>query len=80
MRLDLRELVLHVIRIHGLDLLTSGCAEDLDDLHKLIDTTLAGEEGLAKHQLGHDTSSRPDIDICRVVGRPKDKLWRAIVA
>lgn len=31
--LDLRELVLHVVRVHGPDLVTGRCAEYLDDLH-----------------------------------------------
>jgi len=58
---DLGELVLHVIGIHCLDLLPRRCSKYFDNLHKLINATLAREQGLSKHQLGHDTSSRPDI-------------------
>jgi hypothetical protein len=43
MGLDLRELVLHVVRIHRLDLFPGRRAKDLDNLYKLIDTTLSGE-------------------------------------
>ena len=35
--LNLGELVLHVVRVHRLDLLARRCAEDLDDLDKLVD-------------------------------------------
>lgn len=37
MRLDLRELVLHVVGVHGPDLVPRGCAEHLDDLDELVD-------------------------------------------
>lgn len=36
MRLDLRELELCVVGVHGIDLLPSGGTQDLDDLHQLI--------------------------------------------
>ena len=61
MGLDLRKLVLHVIRVHRLDLFSGGCAKDLDDLHQLIDTALTGEEWLAQHQLRHDATRRPYV-------------------
>lgn len=61
MWLDLRELVLHVIGVHGPNLLASGSTKNLDDLHKLIDTGFTREEWLAQHQFCHDTSSRPHI-------------------
>lgn len=61
MRLDLRELVLHIIRVHGSDLITSGRAEDLDNFDKLIDARLSREQGLTEHELCHDTSSGPNI-------------------
>lgn len=35
-RFDLRELVFHVVWVHGLDLFPSRCTQNLDDLHKLI--------------------------------------------
>lgn len=37
-RLDLRELVLHVVGVHGTDLLSCGSSKDLDDFDKLINT------------------------------------------
>lgn len=37
-RFDLRKLVLHVVRIHSPNLVARWRAEDLDDLHELIDT------------------------------------------
>lgn len=38
MRLDLREFVLHVIGIHGPDLLAGGSAKNLDDFHQLVNS------------------------------------------
>lgn len=61
MRLDLRELVLHVIRIHGTDLVPRRSSQDLDDLDQLINARLAGEQRLTQHELRHDTSSGPYI-------------------
>ena len=48
MGLDLREFVLHVVRVHGADLVARGRAEHFDDFHELVDTRLAGEERLAE--------------------------------
>lgn len=53
--------MLHVIRVHRLDLLTGRGTEDLDDLDELIDARLAGEERLSQHQLRHDTTGRPHV-------------------
>ena len=61
MRLDLRELVLHVVRVHSLDLLARRRTEHLDNLNELVNSALAGEQGLAQHQLRHDTASGPDV-------------------
>ena len=61
MGLDLREFVLHVVRVHGADLVARGRAEHFDNFHELVDTRLAGEERLAEHQLCHDATSRPHI-------------------
>ena len=61
MRLDLRKLVLHVVRIHGPDLVARWRSKNLDDFNKLINTRLSGEQWLAKHELCHDTTSRPYI-------------------
>lgn len=62
-RLDLRELVLHVVGVHGANLLPSRRSENFDDLNQLVNTRFTGEQRLTKHQLGHDTSSGPHI--CR---------------
>lgn len=37
MRLDLGELVFHVVRVHGPNLFPCWCAQHLDDLHQLVD-------------------------------------------
>lgn len=56
-RLDLRELVLHVVGVHGPNLVASWGAQHLDDLDQLVNTRFAREERLTKHQLRHNTSS-----------------------
>ncbi len=60
-RLDLGELVLHVVWVHGADLLAGGGPQHLDDLHKLINARLSREQRLTKHQLSHDAAGGPDI-------------------
>lgn len=60
-RLDLWKFVLHVVRVHGADLLLGGCAQDLDDLHQLIYARFPRKEGLTEHELCHDTSRGPHI-------------------
>lgn len=57
MGLDLRELVLHVIGVHGANLLPSRGAEHLDDFHQLVNARFPREEGLAQHQFSHHTPS-----------------------
>jgi hypothetical protein len=57
MGFDLWEFMLHIIRVHGLDLLPRRCSQNLDNLHQLVDAALAREQGLTQHQLSHDTSS-----------------------
>ena len=49
MWLDLRELVLHVIRVHGPNLIPRRSSQDFDDLYQLIDPRLAWKEGLSEH-------------------------------
>lgn len=61
MRLDLWKLVLHVIRVHGTDLVPRRSSQDLDDLDQLINSRLAREQRLTQHEFGHDTSSGPYI-------------------
>jgi len=46
MRLDLRELVLHVIWIHRPNLVSGRSSEDFDDFYQLIDAGFAREERL----------------------------------
>ena len=78
--LDLGEGKLSVVGVHGEDLLACRRAQDLDDLHQLIDGRLAREEGLPEHELGHDTPGGPQVNGGGVVRRPKDELRRAVVA
>lgn len=66
MRLDLRELVFHVVRVHGANLLPGRCSKNLDDFNKLINARLSWEERLPKHELGHYATSRPDICVTRL--------------
>lgn len=58
--------MLHVVGVHGADLVSCGCAQHLDDLNELVDTRLTGEQRLSQHELSHDTASRPDIWIARI--------------
>jgi hypothetical protein len=57
MRLDLGKLVLHVVGVHGTNLVSGRRAEDFDDLHELVNTGLSREQGLTKHELCHHTAS-----------------------
>ena len=79
-RFNLRELVLHIIGVHRLDLLACRCAQHLDNLNQLVDPTLSREKRLAQHQLGHHAPRAPDINVRRVVRRAKDELGRSVVA
>jgi len=56
-RLDLREFVLHVVRVHGTNLVSRGRTQNFDNLYQLIDTRLSREQRLTKHQLSHDAAS-----------------------
>jgi len=48
MTLNLWELKFRIVWIHFAYLFSCGCAQDLDDLDKLIDTGIAREDGLAQ--------------------------------
>jgi len=61
MRLDLRKLVLHVVGVHGANLIPGGCAQHLDDFYELINARLAREQGLPKHEFCHDAAGGPDV-------------------
>ena len=61
MRFDLGKLVLHIVGVHGADLLAGRSSQNLDDLNQLVDARLSLEKRLAEHELSHDTSSGPDI-------------------
>mmetsp|Transcript_53408 Transcript_53408/g.126317 ORF Transcript_53408/g.126317 Transcript_53408/m.126317 type:complete len:291 (+) Transcript_53408:241-1113(+) len=78
--LDLGELELGIVLVHRLDFLARGRADDLDDLDKLVDVALAGEEGLSEHELAEDAAEAPGVDGGGVVGGPEDELRRAVVA
>lgn len=70
MGFDLRELVFHVVGVHRLDLFPGRRAKNLYNFHQLINTTLAGEQRLSQHQLGHHTSRRPYICSCDTSSAP----------
>jgi hypothetical protein len=53
--------MLHVVRIHGPNLVPGGSAKNLDDFHQLVDSRFTREKRLSKHQLGHDAPCGPDI-------------------
>jgi len=61
MRFDLRELVLHVVGVHGPNLVPGRSTENLDDFHELINARLSREQWLSEHQFSHDTTGRPDV-------------------
>ena len=48
---DEGEFELVIVRVHAVYLLSRGRAENFDDFHQLINTALAGEQRLSKHQL-----------------------------
>lgn len=65
--------MLHVVGIHGADLVASRSSQNLDDLDQLVDTRLTGEQRLTEHKLSHDTASGPDI--CeRQTGQPETSI------
>jgi hypothetical protein len=59
--LDLRELELGVVFVHGLNLLAGGRAQHLDDLHQLIHATLAWEQRLAQQELCQHAAHGPNV-------------------
>ena len=59
--LYLWELKLGVVGVHLSDLLLGGGAEDLDDLHQLVHTTVSWEDWLTQQQLRKHTTCTPDI-------------------
>ena len=61
MRFDLGKFMLHIVRVHRTNLVTSWCPQNFDDLHQLIDTRLSWEQRLPQHQLRHDTAGRPNV-------------------
>jgi len=60
-RLDLWELVLHVVGVHSSNLVPRWSSQDFDDLDQLVNARLAREQRLTKHKLGHDAASGPHI-------------------
>lgn len=61
MRLNLREFVFHVVRVHRLDLLSRWRSQNLDDFDQLINSAFTREEGLAEHEFRHHTTGRPNV-------------------
>lgn len=80
MGLDLRKLVLHIVGVHGSNLFTSWCSQHFNDLHQLIDSRLAREERLAKHQFSHDATGRPNIDLGGIICCTKNQLGGTVVS
>lgn len=48
---DCRELELRVIRVHGVNLISTWRAQHLDDFYKLVDTRIAREQRLSEEEL-----------------------------
>lgn len=67
-------------RVHLLNLLHGGRAQNLDDLDELISRGLAGEEGLADQHLGDHAPDGPDVDGGGVLCGSEDEFWSAVVA
>ena len=61
MSLDLRELELLVVGIHFTDLISGWCPKHLDDLDKLVHSTVTREYRLTQQQLCHHSACRPDV-------------------
>lgn len=61
MRLDLREFMLHIVWVHGSNLISSWRPKHFDDLHQLVNARFSRKQGLAQHQLRHNASGRPYI-------------------
>ena len=61
MGFDLRELVLHVVGVHGSNLLASRGTKNLDNLDELVNARFTREERLSEHQFRHHATSGPDI-------------------
>lgn len=79
MWLDLGETMLSVRWVHGKQLVFCGCSQNLDDFYQLINGTLAWEQWLAQHELGHDTACRPYINAACVICCTKNKLRCSVI-
>lgn len=69
-----------VLRVHLLNLFQSGGAQNLDDLHQLINAGVAREEWTAQQEFTDDTASRPHVNADSVLGGTKDQFWCSVVA
>ena len=58
--------MLHVVGVHGANLVSCRGSQNLDDLDELVDTRLTREQWLPQHKLSHDTAGRPYIWDARV--------------
>ena len=80
---DLREAELNVVAVHCLDLRTARSAEHLDDLDKLVDAAVSGEERLAQEELSENAAHRPHVYTTRARERVRErgehKRSRAVV-
>mmetsp|Transcript_104835 Transcript_104835/g.254445 ORF Transcript_104835/g.254445 Transcript_104835/m.254445 type:complete len:282 (-) Transcript_104835:109-954(-) len=79
MGLDLWELELRVVWVHGHQLFASRRAQNLDDLDQLVHAALAWEDRLSEDELGRHAGGGPDVDDRGVVRRPEDELRGAVV-
>ena len=63
-----------------MNLFLGGSSKDLDNLYKLINSTLSWENRLPKHKLSDNTANAPDINGGSVIWITEDELWCSIVS
>ena len=81
LELQALEVVAGFVRAHFVDLFARRLAEEVGDQIKLMVHIVAGEQGLAPHQLREDAADRPDVDRGGVLGVVRaDELRRAVPA
>ena len=51
---DCGELELRVVRVHGVNLISTWCAQHFDDFYKLVDTRISGKQRLSEEELSDD--------------------------
>lgn len=53
--------MLHIVWVHGADLLPSRGSKNLDDFHQLVNSRLSREQWLTKHEFSHHTTRGPHV-------------------